>query len=123
MVVGRKWPSVDIINLYTNSNSSHWNMFLNNCLKHRDVVSLKKTLYGIQAGMADAQKKGMGSDKINMFFIRLQRSIEVTAKKIYRLKYPNPLDAPGNIGKYSSHLGAKRKRDHEFELFLRESSF
>ena len=55
----RKWPSIDILSLYSKSETAAWNQFLYQALKKQDVEILKKTLYGVQAGMADAVKAGL----------------------------------------------------------------
>ena len=120
----RKWPAISVLELYTKADTQSWNRFLTGCLLNNDLERLKQTLYGVQAGMDDAVKQGLNSDKLNLFFIRIQRSIEMTAKKIIRSKHPNPLDNPGNAKEYfTKHIEAKRRRDHELELFLRASSY
>lgn len=120
----REWPAINLLDLYAYADSGKWNQFLSRCLKHEDVESLKKALYGIQAGMDDLVKKKLNSDKMNLWFIRLQRSIEQTAKQIFRKKYPNPCDNPkSSTADFNKYLAAKRARDTAFERFLRDASY
>lgn len=78
--------------------------------------------------MNELVKKKMTDDKINEFFIRVTRSIENTLKQILRGKYPNPLDRVGknkviDLEDHLKHLANKRKRDQEFESFLKDCRF
>jgi hypothetical protein len=122
---GRKWPAIDIMRLYERGSTDAWNKFLQIIQDRQDVEGLKKTLYGIQAGMADAVKAGLVTDEINLWFVRMQRSLEMTAKRIFRKKYPHPLDNPLNAGDADALAikSVKQARDQEFERFLREASF
>lgn len=122
-LAGRKYPTIDIVALYAKGDTKGWNALLTKAYKRHDVEGLKKLLYGIQAGMADADDTS--DNKIREWFLRIQRSIENTAKKIYREKYPNPLDNPLNkdIAEFQRAIEVKRKRDNAFESFLREASF
>lgn len=119
----RKWPAIDLIKLYTTTDTQTWNVFLTQCLKHHDIDRLCVTYYGLQAGMADLAKAKLNDEKMIQFFIRLQRSIEITVKRIFRIKYPNPHDDP----LYKSHdnrwLEVKRKRDYEFSLFMQRARY
>lgn len=119
----RRWPAIDLMKLYTQSDHKKWNTILTRCHKSHDVLYLQKTLYGIQAGMDDLAKQKLNDEKINLFFIRLQRSIYNTAKKIFREKYPHPLDDPMNKDLYGKELENKRSRDREFEKFIINSSY
>jgi hypothetical protein len=123
MSMNRKYPAIDILKLFSEGHYKHWNNWLTRCLQYENVEELRKTMYGLQAGMSDAQKKGLSSDKLSLFFVRLQTSIEKTVKKIYKKKYPNPLDDPNNAKKFNSYIETKRKRDQELEKFLRSASF
>lgn len=119
----RKEQTIDLMQLYARSDSGQWNAWLSSCFRLHDLQGLKRVLYGIQAGMSDLAKKKLDDEKIRLFFLRLQSSIEKTAKKIIREKNPNPCDNPLSAKDFSGALLAKRKRDHEFELFLRKESF
>ena len=121
--MNRKWDGIDLMKLYSQGHFTKWNAFLKKCRESQDVEALKKTLYGIQVGMDDVVKKNLANESLVNFFLRLQRSIEKTAKEIFRAKYPNPCDHPKLAKEYASFIEAKRKRDEEFEGFLRKSSF
>jgi hypothetical protein len=125
LTVGRKWPAIDVLRLYSRADNVGWNTFLTHCLTTQDVQGLKKTLYGVQAGMADLANQGPVDPKLTNWFLRIQRSLENTAKAVFRAKYPNPLDDPmaAKTGNWISWKEAKKKRDGEFEQFLRESRF
>jgi hypothetical protein len=121
----RKYESIDIMALYAKSDHKKWNAFLTKCLKTHDVEAIKRVLYGIQSGMADAAQSGVVDSKVHAWFFRAQRSLEDTAKKIFREKYPSPLDDPSAIIKLDAkkYLEAKRIRDQHFESFIRQVSF
>ena len=127
MAQNRKWPTIDIYKLFLESDTGKWNAFLTACYQKGDLLTLQKTLYGIQAGMTDMDSN-VKSQKITDFFIRIQRSIEITAKKIIRARTPSPLDNI-NQSKLASlentkhHLQVKRLRDQQFEQFIRDISF
>lgn len=120
---GRKWPSIDLLKLQARGGAEGWNALLTRCLETSDVETVKKTLYGIQAGMADLEKARLADEKVRLLFIRWQKSLENTAKAIFRKKYPNPCDNPLKAKDYLYALEAKRVRDQAFEKFLREASF
>lgn len=121
----RKWPEIDVVKLYVNVDHQTWNRYLSHLLKTENIEEIKKTLYGIQSGMAKASSKKMTDKKMTLWFVRVQKSLHDTAKMIFRKKYPHPLDNPENA-KNSEHLGfidIKRKRDGEFQKFLKDVSF
>ena len=114
--------------IYTKSSTHEWNKWLLLCLKHQDIQGLKKVYKGVQIDMNELVKKKMADDKLNEFFIRITRSIENTLKQILRQKYPNPLDRVGkhkviDLEDHLKHLNNKRKRDQEFEAFLKDCRF
>jgi len=142
----RKWPNISLINLKNNFSSGNWNDFLNTCYRNKDIASIKKALYGIQADMSDLAKQDLNPPEIVNLFLRLQRSLIETARKIIKVKIPSPLDNSGNNVLYQENLAQKmnrgklseierakmdfkkhseikRKRDIEFDLFIKESSF
>jgi len=124
--VRRKYPPLDVVKLIAQWDTSLWNDFLTKCLENRDVERLKSTLYGMQYGMDLAVKQKLNSDKMTNTFLRMTRSIEITLKKILRVTYPSPLDQKStgdNVDDFEKHIIAKRKRDIEFERFLRDSRF
>jgi len=116
--------AIDIMHLKTFGKTTEWNQFLTKCLNLNDLKTLADTLYGLQKGMDDAVKKKINDEKMSVFFIRLQRSIEMTMKKIIRKKFPLPNDNPLYTGNdISKFIEIKRKRDHEFEKYLRKVSY
>lgn len=123
--MAKTWPGIDIVNLYATSDEKVWNHLLTKALNNNDVKWLVKTRYGIQVGLAEAKKKNAMSDELVHFYIRLNRSLEMTMKKILRQKYPNPHDDPLNASGQQSvkYIKAKRQRDLEFENFLLKSSY
>jgi len=119
----RKQPTIDIMKLWTKHSYKEWNAFLFTCLKKRDIRKLQATLYGLQAGMTDLEKQKLNSEKLTNFFFRLQRSIENTLKQIYREEFQNPLYDPANKELKDLYIDDKRKKDHDFELILKDSRF
>lgn len=109
--VGRKQEAIDLIKLYATKGTGEWNAFLTQCYNTRDVATLTKTLYGVQAGMSNLVTKKLDTTDLIDFFLRLQKSLELTMKKIHRLKVK------------TDGLADKRTKDQEFEKFLRKESF
>ena len=118
-----KPPKIDLLELYAKSNTNEWNIFLTKCVQTKNLLALRNVLYGIQLGMNDLAAKKMNTEKVNVFFIRLQRSIENTMKEIINLKNPHPLDNPYNKEKYGHLIETKRDRDQEIERYLRKVRF
>lgn len=117
----RKWEPIDLMKLYTLANSQAWNMMLTQCYHNLDFNRLAKVRYQICAGMTDLAKQGLNTNEINIWFARLHRSIDITARRMSKKKWPMPGDNP--LGKSSpSALEAKRKRDAELAKFMHESS-
>ena len=126
----RKYPGINLLDLYAKSGIEKWNEFLTTCLANNDINELIKVLYGIQVGMRDLSIQGLNTDKVTQWFIRLQRSLEKTAKQIIQKKYPFPNDDPKYKFKTldtkkmaEATLQAKRKRDQELNKFIKRSSF
>ena len=118
----RKYDAIDIVKVTV----GEWNIFLTKALSNQNVIGLTRAMYGVQAGMDDLAKKFQNTAENIRKFQRLQKSIENTLKQILRIKYPSPMDNPRKIyiiGDKEKHLTAKRKRDTEFEIFLRKSSY
>lgn len=119
----RKHPTIDILKFYAACDNKVWNKFLYRCVLKKDIRKLTQMQYGFQAGMKDLTDKKLNSDKIVNFFIRIQRSIENTMKEIWRQENDNPLYSPGNSDLRSEYIVDKREKDHNFELFLKDSRF
>lgn len=122
--MNRKHEAIDLMALYAKGSANGWNEFLTECFNKRDINRLAKVRYQICAGMDDIAKAKLNTDDINVWFVRLTMSLENTAKRILRKKYPFPQDNP-LIAKESDpkYLTAKRKRDHELQIFMKESSY
>ena len=121
----RKVESVDLMKLYSQGSSNGWNDFLNTCYKNQNINSLGKMRYAIQAGMDDLVKKKLNTDDINVWFCRLIKSIEITAKRIIKVRNPLPGDNPliaKNI-EFVDQRKIKQKRDQELAKFMHESSY
>lgn len=147
----RKWPSIDIIKLYTGNlegfkdetlyvpqsdadtanidasgsfkalKAHHkWNAWLTRCLNNNDLQDLIKVRYGLQVGMDDLVKAGLATPVICEMFVRWQKSIEKTARKIIKRRTKITHKVASD---YFKALELKRKTDAEFEKFLRDSSF
>lgn len=143
--IGRKWPNVSLIAIREKLSMSNWNSFLTKCERDKDVIGLQKALYGIQADMSDLRKMGIDDTDLVNLFLRLQGSIEKTARAIFRKAYPEWMDNPSNdVGRKKKILrkhginikdekearanmmkaiDAKRKRDMAFNEFIKGASF
>ena len=126
--VTRKYDSVDLMKLYSQGNASGWNNYLTTMRKSCNINDLARMRYSLQAGMDDLAKMNLNNEKMSVFYIRLLKSVENTAKQIIRKIYPMPHDLPTIHGIKIKHqplsaLEAKRKRDLEMELFFNNSSF
>ena len=115
--------------LWTLGSANGWNEFLTKSLESNNINSLARMRYSLQAGMDDLVKLKMNDEKMSVFYMRLLKSVEITAKKIIKKINPSIFDAPTLHGiktkkqKPLSALEAKRKRDKDLELFLTNSSF
>lgn len=124
--MSRKYPALDIMMIFAEWNGKRWNEFLTKSLNNMSINEMAKARYGLQAGMSDLAKAHNGSvpDDITNWFLRAQRSLELTMKKILKIKHPIPNDTVLDKANHTlKSLEAKRKRDQEFEKFLMESAF
>lgn len=121
--MARKPDAIDIVKLYAEGDYKLWNAFLTNCLKKQDLEKLATTRARLQRGMAIAAKQKLNTDGLSIFFIRLQRSIENTMRRIIREKYPNPCDNPLIAKDHLDQREAKRRRDEELERYLKRTSY
>lgn len=122
----RKYEAIDLMRLFTSGSHVGWNEFLNTCVINLDINQLAKTRYQIQAGMDDLAKANLNSETIVKEFIRWDKSLIDTAKKIIRIRHPLPHDViilNDGIERTQTALDAKRKRDAEVEDFLRKSAY
>lgn len=119
----RKYEAIDLMALYSTRSYVAWNTMLTKNLREMNINGLAKVRYQIQAGMDDLAKKKLTNEDIIVWYLRLMRSIEKTAKQILRIKHPMPGDNPLVAKKYPDRLSAKRARDQEFQKFLHTSSY
>jgi hypothetical protein len=73
-------------------------------------------------------KKKLNDERMNQFFVRINRSLENTIKDIYKKKYPSPLDNPAQANNIrddlkKKHIEQKRKRDDDLERILRRHGY
>lgn len=121
----RKHESIDLMKLYSQGSANGWNEFLTHCFNKKDINALARMRYSIQAGMDDVAKKKLNTDDINSWFCRIIKSIEITAKRIIKVKHPLPGDNP-LIAKKLEYIDAKiikKKRDQELAKFMASSSY
>jgi len=120
------------MSLYALGDHKAWNLMLQDCYKKKDINRLLKINYQLQAGMDDLVKKGLNKDEIiDSVFPRWTKSLEDTAKKIYKDLNPNPLDDPiiaADIKKnrpmeYAKHYTNKKSRDAALSNFRKKSSY
>lgn len=114
---------IDILKFYAEVDHVRWNQFLTTCYNRNDVQKLMTFRNAFQQGMADLQKKGLESEKLSIFFIRIQRSIDNTMKLIFRDKNPNPLYDPLNKEENERLLREKRKKQAELEEIIRRHNY
>jgi len=125
----RKYPSIDIIKLFSRGTTQGWNATLNKALKSEDHEGLRKLYYGMQCGMDDAVKQNLTHDKLRIWYVRALKSVEITAKKIFKKKFPSPCDdplfskhVPDNVD-INVEIDNKRRRDQAFEQWMIGSMF
>lgn len=140
----RKYPAIDLLKLlagrepeFFDSNSkpggedevkfqaksvgtSHqkWNKWLAKCLQRKNLEDLIRVRYGLMVGADDLNKQNLMTQDVAEMYCRWIGSIERTARKIIQMRQPFPKD-PDNF----NIIELKRKRDLDFEVFLRRSSF
>jgi hypothetical protein len=121
--MARKPDPIDIIQLWVKGNHREWNAFLTACYRARDLNKLAHTRKRLQAGMAEVAKKKLNSDKLILFFIRLQKSIEDTMTKIMKANEPNPCDNPMKAAGRLDMKGEKKRREERLERFLKKTGY
>lgn len=122
-VVAATRHRVDLIKLYASCDHSQWNQYLTERLRLRDVSGLTEMRVALQVGMSDLAKKKLNTEKMILWFIRLQRSIEKTIQKIVREANPNPCDNPLIAAHHRYAKPEKKIRDHDLELFFKRYSY
>ena len=120
----KKAQAIDVLKLIVDWQPKEWNDFLTRRDRANDIHGLTETLVGIQKGMDKLAKQGLNTDMIAETFLRMQRSIENTLKKIYRRQNPNLLYDPLYKNEFGAELIADKKRlDLNFELFLKKNRY
>lgn len=126
----KKYDGIYLMKLYTLGSANGWNEFLHKCYKNKNIDDLAKVKYQISVGMDNLAKQKLNTNDINNWFARCIRSLEITAKKIIKLKYPNPLDTmiSTDLSKLSVFekekiTKNKRQRDEALKEFFRKSSY
>lgn len=121
----RKYEAIDLMKLKSLGSHVGWNKMLTEAYEKRDINRLAKLRYQIQAGMDDLAKNKLNTADMNIWFCRIMKSLEITAKRIIKAKYPLPQDNP-LIAKRAEYLNfgeAKKRRDLELKAFLQKSSY
>lgn len=114
---------IDVLRFYTEVDYKRWNEFLLNCYRKADVNKLLTMRNAFQQGMNDVVKQKLESEKLSIFFIRIQRSIENTLKQIYRDKNPNPLYDPLNKDVHQRFAEDKKRKQKELEELIRRHNY
>ena len=123
--MARKACGLDVVKMFSTLTIDHWRTCLQNAVRTNNIDKLITWRYGMQVGLADAVKKGISTEKLEIWVIKRCHDLEKCAKHIYKKKYPSPLDnalkdRPEYVAKV---LDAKKKRDRAFEQFLMRSNF
>lgn len=121
-----RYESIDLMKLYATGNHVAWNAMLSNHLRKKDINGLAVMMYRLQRGMSDLAKTGHNTDKVCYWYLRLISSIDKTARRIVKLKHPNPYDNPMyNKGQVVDEKvrSVKKRRDEEMARFMRLSCF
>lgn len=121
--MSRKPDPIDIVQLFSKGDNKVWNHLLTKAARNQDLAWLARTRNQVQRGMALAVKKKQSTPKLELFFIRLQNSLEKTMKQIIRAKHPNPCDNPLTAKENSEWLDVKRRRDQELERYLKSTAY
>lgn len=111
--------AIDLLKLITESNTKKWNSYLTLCRKTGNHSDLAKTYKGLQEGMNKLAKQNMSSERISVIFLRLQKSLENTAKEIFRDQHKEYILKPTTL----EQINIKRKLDMEFQEWLKKARF
>lgn len=122
--MSRKYDAIDLMKLYSQGSNNGWNEFLTECYGKSDINKLAKVKYQIAVGMTDLANGKLNTPDIDVWFVRLNRSLELTAKRIIKFRNPLPGDNPLIAMKTRESVhDIKKKRDGELAKFMRDSSF
>lgn len=115
--------AIDILKLYAEWDTARWNQWLLKQYRNKNSYYLLETIKNLQLGMDQLAKQKLNSEKISITYCRWIKSIENTLKAIYRDDNDNPLYDPNNSHLKDKHINDKRRKDHEFEKFIKKSSW
>lgn len=118
MSIKRKWPKIDLVHFVANNTYKQWNKYLTRCEYQENVTSLVATYYGLQIGMQDAVRRKLNTPQIIEVFIRLQRSIEKTLRRMYKKKHNKIYMDPLSAEPTKNAILKKKAQDYEFEKWL-----
>lgn len=122
--MSRKYSGIDLIKLYSLGSNNGWNAFLTKCFDEKNINALAKLKYQISVGMTDLASSKLNTPALDVWFVRLVRSLEITAKKIIKVKHPMVGDNPLLSMKIRESVhDVKKKRDQALAKFLKDSSF
>lgn len=119
----RSNEKIDLLKLYAQGSHVEWNHVLSKCLKNRDINRLASLRRSIQIGMRDIARLRLNTPAIDEWFLRLNLSIELTAKKVIQALEPSPHDNPLNPFRSKEALEAKRRRDRRLRDFLKDTAY
>lgn len=115
---------IDIRDTFKLLNSHQkWNQWLTHCLQYGDMAQLMDVRYRLQVGMAKCAKEKLNTPNLNIFFTRLVRSIDNTAKKVIQKRQKTSNDLTDKKQHTAKGLEEKRQRDQEFEKYLKKISY
>lgn len=115
---------VDLMKLYAKGSHNGWNEFLTECLNKQQVNRLGRMRRALQIGMDDLVKKKISTTDIEIWFLRLQKSIEKTVRAIIRTRHPNPFDNAKTAKESDPRWKAiKNAREADLEAWYRQSGY
>lgn len=121
----RKHNAIDLMKLKAHGSTNGWNDALTVFYNNQDLNGLAKLRYSIQAGMDDLVKAKLNTEEMCVWFTRLNRSLEITAKRIIKARHPMPQDNPlvAKDLEFLEVAALKKKRDQELAAFLVQSAY
>lgn len=119
----RRYPAIDILQIYANADTKRWNRWLTRRFDDRDIDGLMAMRYGLQAGMDDLVKKKLNTEKYIQFFLRLQSSVEKTIRKLLQQDDPNPCDNPIIAMDHMEAQPQKRARDGIINSIMKDTGY
>lgn len=119
---------IDVLKLFAGQikgmeSTKKWNAWLTKCLDNDNLDELIHVRYGIQVGMASAQRKGLVTEPLAEMFCRWTGSIDKTCRKIVKARMRMANDKVNNPFATKKSLAEKRQRDADLERFLRKKSY